>query len=36
MTTNIPTVNKSRCLKDAFRLLQEKSVPAPRACEAIS
>jgi stage IV sporulation protein FB len=28
MTTNIPTVNKSRCLEDAFRLLQEKSVPA--------
>jgi stage IV sporulation protein FB len=28
MTTDIPTVNKSRCLEDAFRLLQEKSVPA--------
>jgi CBS-domain-containing membrane protein len=28
MTTNIRTVNKSRCLEDAFRLLQEKSVPA--------
>jgi Zn-dependent protease/CBS domain-containing protein len=28
MTTNIPTVKKSRCLEDAFRLLQEKSVPA--------
>jgi len=28
MTTNIPTVNKSRCLEDAFHLLQEKSVPA--------
>jgi stage IV sporulation protein FB len=28
MTTDIPTVNKSRCLEDALRLLQEKSVPA--------
>jgi CBS domain-containing protein len=28
MTTDIPTVNTSRCLEDAFRLLQEKSVPA--------
>ncbi len=28
MTDRIPTVNKSRCLDEAFRLLQEKSVPA--------
>jgi Zn-dependent protease/CBS domain-containing protein len=28
MTDRIPTVSKSRCLDDAFRLLQEKSVPA--------
>ena len=28
MTADIPTVNKSRRLEDAFRLLQEKSVPA--------
>ncbi len=28
MTDGIPTVNKSRCLDEAFRLLQEKSVPA--------
>jgi Zn-dependent protease/CBS domain-containing protein len=28
MTADIPTVSKSRCLEDAFRLLQEKSVPA--------
>lgn len=28
MTASIPTVNKNRCLEDAFRLLQEKSAPA--------
>jgi Zn-dependent protease/CBS domain-containing protein len=28
MTARIPTLSKSRCLEDAFRLLQEKSVPA--------
>jgi stage IV sporulation protein FB len=28
MTSGIPTLNKSRCLDEAFRLLQEKSVPA--------
>jgi len=28
MTTGIPTVNKNRCLEDAFRLLQEKAAPA--------
>jgi len=28
MTNGIPTLNKSRCLDEAFRLLQEKSVPA--------
>jgi len=28
MTAGIPTVNKNRCLEDAFRLLQEKAVPA--------
>ena len=28
MTDGIPTVSKSRCLDEAFRLLQEKSVPA--------
>jgi Zn-dependent protease/CBS domain-containing protein len=28
MTDGIPTVNKSRCLDEAFQLLQEKSVPA--------
>src|SRR5215831_15137584 len=28
MTADIPTVNRSRCLEDALRLLQEKSVPA--------
>jgi len=28
MTGGIPTLNKSRCLDEAFRLLQEKSVPA--------
>jgi len=28
MTDRFPTVNKSRCLDEAFRLLQEKSVPA--------
>ena len=28
MTVSIPTVNKNRCLDEAFRLLQEKSAPA--------
>ena len=28
MTTGIPTVNKNRCLEDAFRLLQEKAARA--------
>jgi stage IV sporulation protein FB len=28
MTVNIPTMNKNRCLDEAFRLLQEKSAPA--------
>ncbi len=28
MTTGIPTLNKNRCLDEAFRLLQEKSAPA--------
>jgi Zn-dependent protease/CBS domain-containing protein len=28
MTAGIPTVNKNRCLEDAFRLLQEKAAPA--------
>jgi Zn-dependent protease/CBS domain-containing protein len=28
MTTGIPTVNKNRCLEDAFKLLQEKAAPA--------
>ncbi len=28
MTVRIPTVNKNRCLDEAFRLLQEKSAPA--------
>jgi Zn-dependent protease/CBS domain-containing protein len=28
MTAHLPTVDKNRCLEDAFRLLQEKSAPA--------
>ena len=28
MTVSIPTLNKNRCLDEAFRLLQEKSAPA--------
>ena len=28
MKTEVPTVSKNRCLEDAFRLLQEKAVPA--------
>ena len=28
MKPGIPTVNKNRCLEDAFRVLQEKAVPA--------
>ena len=28
MTTDVPTVNKNRCMEDALRLLQEKSAPA--------
>jgi stage IV sporulation protein FB len=28
MSTNIPTVDKRRCLDEAFRILQEKSAPA--------
>jgi CBS domain-containing protein len=28
ITASLPTVNKNRCLEDAFRLLQEKSAPA--------
>jgi len=34
MTGRIPTVSRSRCLEDAFRLLQEKSVPAVGVVDA--
>ena len=34
MTTGIPTVNKNRCLEDAFRLLQEKAAPAVGTVDA--
>ena len=34
MTASIPTVNKNRCLDEAFRLLQEKSVPAVGVVDA--
>ena len=34
MTNRIPTVNRSRCLDEAFRLLQEKSVPAVGVVDA--
>jgi Zn-dependent protease/CBS domain-containing protein len=34
MTMQMPTVSKSRCLEDAFRLLQEKSVPAVGVVDA--
>ena len=34
MTVSIPTVNKNRCLDEAFRLLQEKSVPAVGVVDA--
>ncbi len=34
MSDNIPTVNKSRCLDEAFRLLQEKGVPAVGVVDA--
>jgi len=34
MTAGIPTINKNRCLDEAFRLLQEKSVPAVAVVDA--
>jgi Zn-dependent protease/CBS domain-containing protein len=34
MSGAIPTVSKSRCLEDAFRLLQEKSAPAVAVVDA--
>jgi len=34
MTVSIPTVNKNRCLDEAFRLLQEKSAPAVGVVDA--
>jgi len=34
MTNRIPTVSHRRCLEDAFRLLQEKSVPAVGVVDA--
>ncbi len=34
MTVHIPTMSKSRCLDEAFRLLQEKSVPAVGVVDA--
>jgi stage IV sporulation protein FB len=34
MTGRIPTVSRSRCLEDAFRLLQEKSAPAVGVVDA--
>ncbi len=34
MTVRIPTVNKNRCLDEAFRLLQEKSAPAVGVVDA--
>ena len=34
MTLRIPTVNKNRCLDEAFRLLQEKSAPAVGVVDA--
>jgi stage IV sporulation protein FB len=34
MSGGIPTVSKSRCLEDAFRLLQEKSAPAVAVVDA--
>ena len=34
MTGGIPTVSKSSCLDEAFRLLQEKSVPAVGVVDA--
>ena len=34
MTVHIPTIDKNRCLDEAFRLLQEKSVPAVGVVDA--
>ena len=34
MTAGIPTIDKSRCLDEAFRLLQEKSLPAVGVVDA--
>jgi len=34
MTAGIPTMNKNRCLDEAFRLLQEKSAPAVGVVDA--
>ena len=34
MTADIPTISKSRCLDEAFRLLQEKSLPAVGVVDA--
>ena len=34
MTASIPTIDKSRCLDEAFRLLQEKSLPAVGVVDA--
>jgi CBS domain-containing protein len=34
MTAGLPTVSKSRCLDEAFRLLQEKSAPAVGVVDA--
>ncbi|MDR3420321.1 MAG: site-2 protease family protein [Xanthobacteraceae bacterium] len=34
MTAHIPTMSKDRCLDEAFRLLQEKSVPAVAVVDA--
>ncbi|HXX04705.1 MAG TPA: site-2 protease family protein [Xanthobacteraceae bacterium] len=34
MTASIPTIEKSRCLDEAFRLLQEKSLPAVGVVDA--
>jgi Zn-dependent protease/CBS domain-containing protein len=34
MTGGIPTVSRSRCLEDAFRLLQDKSAPAVAVVDA--